>query len=79
MRAVLYATLATVAFFMLVPSPAQSKNCPANANKASMALWSVGSIPNGASRSGTHPCGRKIACTGGSGGGAPGTRKCRWT
>jgi hypothetical protein len=72
------ATAAAVAAVILVaPFAVEAKECPANARSASLALWPGGTIPTGKTVTGTHPCGRGIACVGG----APGnfaSRECHW-
>ncbi len=55
--------LATIGL-LAIPSTGHAK-CPADPVKASAALWSAGTVPTGVSQTETHPCGRKITCTGG--------------
>jgi len=69
--------LAAIPLLVLMPSAGRAANCPANANAASFAVWPPNGIPTGKEVTGTHPCGRRIACTGG----VPNqgrTRLCRW-
>jgi hypothetical protein len=63
--------------FVAAPSLVQAKDCPADARNASLALWPGGTIPTAKTVAGTHPCGRKLTCTGG----VPGnfsSRQCHW-
>ena len=76
MRALVLASM-LVAGMIFAPQSAYAQKCPADANAASVAVWPTGSIKAGMSVTGTHPCGRRIACTGGSRN-SPGTRRCRW-
>ena len=71
--------LALVASIAIVaaPSAVHAKDCPADPRKASLALWPGGSIPTGKTVTGTHPCGRQLACTGGVSGNFS-TRQCHW-
>ena len=62
---------------LLAPTLVHAQGCPAEAREASRAIWASGSISSGKSVTATHPCGRRITCTGGKGG-AAGTRSCRW-
>lgn len=69
--------LAAAIAILAAPSAVQAKGCPANPRNASLALWPGGSIRTGQTVTGTHPCGRKLTCTGGK----PGvfaSRQCRW-
>ncbi|MCC2113888.1 MAG: hypothetical protein KDJ16_17765 [Hyphomicrobiales bacterium] len=67
------AALATV--IALSVTPATAGNCPADAVKASKEIWPKGRVSTGTTVVGTHPCGRRIQCTGGD----PGKkRKCKW-
>jgi hypothetical protein len=70
-----------VAVFVLVssltPSLAQEKKCQADASDASFALWPRGSISTGQTKTGMHPCGKRIKCAGGKQN-ASGTRTCQW-
>jgi len=69
--------LAIAIAVLAAPCAAAADNCPPNARKASLALWPGGTIPTGKAVTGTHPCGRRITCTGG----VPGnfaSRDCRW-
>jgi hypothetical protein len=63
--------------FVAAPSLVHAKDCPTGARNASLALWPGGTIPTGKTVAGTHPCGRKLTCTGG----VPGnfsSRQCHW-
>jgi hypothetical protein len=56
---------------------AQAASCPADAAKASYAIWYAGQLTMKVEATGTHPCGRQMTCTGGS------TKRrveriCRW-
>jgi len=54
-----------------------AQSCPADASRASYSIWAGGSIRYKQVKSGTHPCGRKMRCVGGSNAqNIP--RKCRW-
>jgi hypothetical protein len=66
-----------VAGMSFTPQFAYAQKCPADANAASIAVWPRGAIKTGRSVTGTHPCGRRIACTGGTSN-AAGSRQCRW-
>jgi len=70
--------LSVAAIIVCAMSDARAQNCPADASKASFEVWPRGRIPDGRTVTGKHPCGRSIVCTGGSGEGAPGTRRCHW-
>jgi hypothetical protein len=62
--------LATLAAALVSSEAAAQKaggSCPANATRASSALWNNNSLPRDVQVSGTHPCGRKITCRSGSG------------
>jgi hypothetical protein len=70
--------LLIIALTLLAAPPlAHASDCPADARKASLALWPGGSIPTGKTVTGTHPCGRQLTCTGGVPGNFP-SRQCRW-
>jgi hypothetical protein len=45
---------------------AQAASCPADAAKASYAIWYEGKLQMNVEATGTHPCGRQMTCTGGS-------------
>ena len=61
----------------LVPSAGYAADCPADAFKASMAIWPLGAIKTGQTKTARHPCGRQITCVGGSF--QPKTlRTCHW-
>jgi len=64
----------------LLPAHAQQSQprpvCPANASAAGYDIGPVGSLRTGQAVEGTHPCGRRITCTGGDR--VQGTRACRW-
>jgi hypothetical protein len=62
---------------LAAPSAARAGHCPPDARKASLALWPGGSIPTGKTVSGTHPCGRKLNCIGGTPGNFS-SRQCHW-
>ena len=59
------------------PSMAQAQTCPSNAVQASIVVWPMGNIRTGQTVTGTHPCGRRITCTGGNLN-TPGSRVCSW-
>jgi hypothetical protein len=65
-----------VAGLSLAPSPVRAQ-CPSNATRASLAVWPAESIQTGKTVTGTHPCGKRIQCTGGRPGDLK-TRSCRW-
>jgi hypothetical protein len=70
--------LAAAMTLLLAPMPAAAaQKCPSSATSASTALWPKGSIRTGQSKTGTHPCGRRITCMGGVST-AKGSRSCRW-
>lgn len=76
-----YVLFAAVVFcgLLLVPATgmAQKRNaCPADATKASSALWPSGSVKRGQTVTGKHPCGRNLECSGGAG--KSQKRTCRW-
>jgi hypothetical protein len=50
---------------VLAASAAHAGQCPADPFKASKAIWNWGDIPTGQVRTGKHPCGRQMTCTGG--------------
>jgi hypothetical protein len=56
---------------------AQSK-CPSSATEASKAVWPSGGVSKGKTVTGSHPCGRRLQCTGGSTAQKGGGRSCRW-
>jgi hypothetical protein len=61
----------------LASAPAYAATCPANALKASTAIWAFGDIRYGQTKTAQHPCGRTITCNGGSF--EPKVlRHCRW-
>jgi hypothetical protein len=68
---------ATLLVVALAPSAVWAKNCPANATKASFAVWPPNSIATGYTATGKHPCGRRLACTGGDTG-RTASRRCHW-
>ncbi len=70
-------TLVALIVLLAVPSAAGAKECPANPRNASLALWPGGTIPTGQTVAGTHPCGRKLTCTGGTPGNFA-SRQCHW-
>ena len=55
------AALAALAF----PADVSAGQCPTDPLKASTALWNWGDIQYGTTKTGVHPCGRKITCSGG--------------
>ena len=66
-----------LAIVACAPGAAQAGQCPANAFKASTAIWNWGDLQYGETRTATHPCGRRITCTGGKF--QPKIlRQCRW-
>jgi hypothetical protein len=72
----LIAVTAAIAL-LAAPSAVHAKDCPANPRNASLAVWPGGTIPTGRTVTGSHPCGRKLTCTGG----VPGnfaSRQCHW-
>ncbi len=69
------AVLALVSSF--TPSLAQANKCQTDASDASFALWPRGSISTGQTKTGMHPCGKRIKCAGGKQN-ASGTRTCQW-
>jgi hypothetical protein len=75
MRALTLVSIFIVSF-STAPAHAQ-KSCPNDATAASTALWGTGTIKTGESVTGTHPCGRRISCIGGTPN-APKSRRCRW-
>jgi hypothetical protein len=76
MRPVMLA-FAIVTGVVLCSSVAQAQRCPASANEASNAIWPSGAVRSGRTVTGTHPCGRRITCTGGQLN-VKGSRSCRW-
>ena len=50
---------------LVAPSAGYAGRCPADPFKASTALWNWGDMRTGQVKTGLHPCGRKITCTGG--------------
>jgi hypothetical protein len=77
MRSLLFAS-AVAAGLTLAPSIVQAaQSCPSDVLEAGRAVWPRGSIRSGKSVTGTHPCGRRLMCTGGVGS-TSGTRQCRW-
>jgi hypothetical protein len=58
-------------------SAVQASTCPASPRDASLALWAGNTIPTGQTVSGTHPCGRKLTCTGGVHANFA-SRECHW-
>ncbi len=77
MRAIAFLFLAA-AMIALAPSGGHAKSCPANAFKASAAIWPFGAIETGETRTGTHPCGRQMTCVGGKFGPPKILRRCHW-
>ena len=61
--------------FTFAPSLVQAQSCPKDASAASYALWAANTLRNDVT--GTHPCGRRIACARGLVS-VKGSRKCRW-
>jgi hypothetical protein len=57
-------------FFGLAPPVSHAKQarqrCPASAFKASTAIWPLGALHTGETRTARHPCGKMITCVGGS-------------
>lgn len=54
-----------------------AQSCPTDASRASYSIWAGGSIRYKQTKTGTHPCGRKMRCVGGSNAqNIP--RKCTW-
>ncbi|WP_420333141.1 caspase family protein [Roseibium sp.] len=54
-----------------------AQSCPSDASRASYSIWAGGSIRYKQVKSGTHACGRKMRCVGGSNAqNIP--RKCKW-
>ncbi len=69
--------LLAAAMFGLSAAVAQAASCPADAAKASYAIWYAGQLTMKVEATGTHPCGRQMTCTGGN------TKRrveriCRW-
>ncbi len=62
----------------IAPSAGDAKSCPANALKASTAIWPFGVLETGVTRTGTHPCGRQMTCVGGKWGPPQILRQCHW-
>lgn len=65
MRLPVFATLTSL-LLMLLAGAAQAASCPADAAKASYAIWYEGQLKMNVEATGTHPCGRQMTCTGGS-------------
>jgi hypothetical protein len=57
--------------------PAHAQACPRDALSASQAVWPAGSIRTGQTVTATHPCGRRLSCTGGVRVETR-SRHCRW-
>lgn len=55
---------------------AQTKQCPADASKASYSIWRGGAVPTGAVVVGLHSCGKKLRCIGSTKTGS--NRRCVW-
>ena len=62
---------------VLMGAPVAEAACPANPNRASLALWPRDTLTAGKVVSGRHPCGRNLMCIPGVRG-QTGTRQCRW-
>jgi hypothetical protein len=78
MRAsILFSTIVIGLFAASSDSAAAAQKCPSDANRASQAVWAQGSISTGTTVTGTHPCGRRIQCTGGTRE-SKASRACRW-
>jgi hypothetical protein len=58
-------------------APSQAATCPADPAKASFAIWKEGELKMNVEATGTHPCGRQMACSGGSVKRSV-ARICRW-
>jgi hypothetical protein len=65
MKLATFAALAALSWGFLSPS-AQAASCPADPAKASYAIWKRGELKMNQEETGTHPCGRPMACSGGS-------------
>ena len=75
--AIVAAALAVAVVILAASFAVEAKECPANARNASLALWPGGTIPTGKTVTGTHPCGRRLACVGGTPGSFA-SRECHW-
>ena len=60
------ALLLIVTASVLAPTSAFAGKCPADPYMASKTIWNWGILKTGQLATGTHPCGRKITCIGGS-------------
>jgi hypothetical protein len=58
-------------------TPVLAQKCPANATEASYSVWGPNSIRTGQTVTGTHRCGRRLRCTGGTTN-VRGSRNCSW-
>jgi hypothetical protein len=77
MRALTLMSIVIAGIVVAADAAHAQKSCPADAVEASVGVWPTGSVKSGMSVTGTHPCGRRITCTGGARN-TPGTRQCRW-
>jgi hypothetical protein len=76
MRALLLVSTLALGFTS-TPSMVQAQSCPKDASSASYAVWPAGSVRDGQTATGTHPCGRRLTCFPGKLG-VNGSRKCHW-
>ncbi|MEA2880557.1 MAG: hypothetical protein QOF14_5753 [Hyphomicrobiales bacterium] len=60
---------------IIAPSIVRAQGCSKDASAASYALWAANTLRSDVT--GTHPCGRRIACARGLVN-VKGSRKCRW-
>jgi hypothetical protein len=65
MKYLLAAALAALAMAS-AGSPGFAAACPADPVKASYQIWGAGVLNYNQTETGTHPCGRKMICTGGN-------------
>ena len=65
MKVATYVALAALSCGCLTAS-AEAASCPADPAKASYAIWKRGELKMDQEETGTHPCGRRMACSGGS-------------
>ena len=72
--------LSLLVLFALASSSEKSlaAQCPADAFKASMAVWPFGALGYKETQTKMHPCGRRITCVGGNFHESKILRKCRW-
>jgi hypothetical protein len=75
MRALLLISSLVVGGATFASSMAQAQSCPKDASAASYMLWAANTLRD--NLTGTHPCGRRIACSRGLVN-VKGSRKCRW-